>query len=112
MFSVETKRLVLSKSAVNRRLRATMAFKQARFWTNVSYPFFIFTARKEMTLLQVQAREDMVVDRPLGIQGIDKSSIHLGQANDRSQAHIYPKGIKYESAQPGPSPGATEAAST
>jgi hypothetical protein len=45
LFSVETKRLVLSKSAVNRRLRATMAFKQARFWTNVSYPFepFLFT---------------------------------------------------------------------
>jgi hypothetical protein len=37
-FSVETKRLDLSKSAVNRYLRATMAFKRARFWTNVSYP--------------------------------------------------------------------------
>ena len=38
LFSVETKRLVLSKSAVNHYLRATMAFKRARFWTNVSYP--------------------------------------------------------------------------
>jgi hypothetical protein len=38
-FSVETKRLDLSKSAVNRYLRATMAFNRDRFWTNVSYPF-------------------------------------------------------------------------
>ena len=30
---------MLSKAAVNRRLRATMAFKQAQFLTNVSYPF-------------------------------------------------------------------------
>jgi hypothetical protein len=37
LFSVETRRLALSKSAVNHYLRATMAFKQARFWTDGSY---------------------------------------------------------------------------
>jgi hypothetical protein len=31
-------RFEMSKSAVNHYLRATMAFKRARVWTNVSYP--------------------------------------------------------------------------
>jgi hypothetical protein len=37
LFSVKTRRLAMSKSAVNHYLRATMAFKQARFWTSVFY---------------------------------------------------------------------------
>jgi hypothetical protein len=44
LFSVKTRRLELSKSVVIHDLRATMAFKEARFWTNVSCPFVTQTA--------------------------------------------------------------------